>query len=226
MKENQVYPSTLQGLFPGHPARHIQLKTIHDFDSGQKDTITLRFGAKEDLYTRHLNVQSYDGSWALGLMPGFPVEQKRWFVFWVGFDFDKNGLKEVLPFVNALEERKIHVYLTKGTTGRGGSGAHGYVFLTDPVSQPKVCNALKHLADLAQELGLGRPEIKPSNPYGPGTGILLPYRGAEQDGYGFNPLIDPTTSEIIPLEQAENWVVRTQPDSFLVPDSKTNKISN
>lgn len=223
VRDNRDYPCILQGLFPGHPARHIQLRSLKHPDSGKKDTITLRFEAKKDLYAKHLDVRSLYGSWALGLMPGYPVDPKRWFVSWAGFDFDENVLKEVLSFVNILRERSIYVYLTKGTTGRG---AHGYTFFTQPVSQPRVHNALKQWAHLAEDLGLGKPEIRPSNPYGPGTGILLPYRGAEQDGYGFNPLIDPITFESIALEHVDERITRTPPDSFLVRRSGTGKKKN
>lgn len=213
MKDNLGYPATLQRLFPGHPAKHIELRALKHPDLGKKDAITLPFGAKENLYARHLDVRCLDGSWALGLMAGFPVGPKRWSVSWIGFDFDGNTLTEVLSFVVALRERDIHAYLTRGTSGRG---SHGYVFFTEPVSQPKVHNALKQWANLAEDLGLGRPEIRPSNPYGPGTGIFLPYRGAEQDGYGFNPIIDTVTLDAIALEDACTRITRTIPESFLV----------
>ena len=184
MKDNREHPDTLLELFPGHPARHTQLRALKHPDFGKKDAMTLLFGAKEALYAKHLDVRCFDGSWALGLMPGYPVGPKRWSVIWVGFDFDGNTLLEVSPFVDALKARDIYVYLTIGTSGRG---AHGYVFFTKPVSQPKVHNALKQWANLAVDLGLGRPDIRPSNPYGPGTGLFLPYRGAGQDGYGLIP---------------------------------------
>lgn len=89
-----------------------------------------------------------------------------------------------MPLVNILEDNGVHPYLDHGTTGRG---AHLYIFLSEPLPQPKAHSVVKAVAELARRLGLGTSEIKPSNPYNPGTGIFLPYRGAERDGYGFNP---------------------------------------
>ncbi len=50
---------------------------------------------------------------------------------------------------------------------------------------------VKGIQTIAADTGLGVPEIRPSCKVGRGSPIFLPYRGALQDGLGYNPLLDP-----------------------------------
>ena len=56
-----------------------------------------------------------------------------------------------------------------------GRGAHRYIFLSEPLQQPKAYWVMKAIVELSWRLGLSKPDIKPSAPYQPGTSIFLPY---------------------------------------------------
>ena len=62
---------------------------------------------------------------------------------------------------------------------------------------------------MAEDAGLGVPEIRPSCELGRGSPIFLPYRGALKGGYGYNPLLDPRRDlEPVKLEHALTGVER------------------
>jgi hypothetical protein len=202
-------------LFPGHPAKRIVLEEII---SGNKKAPTRYRGAQIEDYARHLSLKSYEGPGALGLFPGYPkhgerCQKSRWFVKWIAMDYDNRNPEELLPLLDRLEEDGIYAYLTHGTTGRG---AHLFIFFADPVPQPKAHRALRTIADLSGQMGVGTPEIRPSAPYTSGAPIFLPYRGAEGDGHGYNPLLNPQTLLPVHLLRVPEEIRKTEPDDFLV----------
>jgi hypothetical protein len=201
-------------LFPGNPARHILLKEIV---SGEKKAHTRRGRAQIGDYARHLSLESYKGSGALGLFPGYPEQsgerqENRWFVSWAAMDYDERNPEELLPLLDLLEEYGIYAYLTHGTTGRG---AHVYVFFGDPMPQPKAHGALRTIAELSGQLRVGIPEIRPSAPYASGAPIFMPYRAAEGDGHGYNPLLYPQTLLPVHLLRAPEEIQKTELEDFL-----------
>lgn len=115
--------------------------------------------------------------------------------------------------IAVLEEHRVYVYLDQGTTGRG---VHPYIFLSDSLPQREAHEVLCTIANLSKQLQLPYSEFMPSSASEPGKGILLPYRGAAEDGLGANPLIDPFSGMQIPLDAVESEVFRTE-----VEDLKT-----
>jgi hypothetical protein len=201
-------------LFPGHPDRHIVLKEII---SGEKKAPIRYREARIQDYARHLSLKSYKGPGALGLFPGNrgqgeEGQKSRWFVNWSAMDYDKRNPEELLPLLDLLEAHGIYPYVTHGTTGRG---AHVCVFFADPVPQPKAHRALRTIADLSRRMGIGMPEIRPSAAYASGAPIFLPYRGAEGDGHGYNPLLDPQTLLPVHLLRVQGEVRKIELEDFL-----------
>jgi hypothetical protein len=70
------------------------------------------------------------------------------------------------------------------------------------------------IADLSKQLNLSYPEFMPSSASGPGKGIFLPYRGAAEDGFGANPLINPIGGDQIRLDVTESEVFRTEVENL------------
>ena len=212
MRDNRDYPSILQRLFPGHPARRLLCTGIHCDDAGKvvkKDVTTRHRGAHLGDYKKHLDPKSHDGVGALGVIPTLPEtngEETRWFVQFMALDFDISELVDVMSLIAVLEEYRVYVYLDQGTTGRG---VHLYIFLAEPLLQGEAHEVLVAIADLSKQLNLSYPEFMPSSASGPGKGIFLPYRGAAEDGFGANPLIDPIGGVQIPLDEIENEIYRT-----------------
>ncbi len=216
MNDNLDYPDILQKLFPGHPARRLLCTGVYTNELGEdkKEVTTVYRGARPGNYAEHLSVGSIGGRGALGVIPTYPEEfggRTCWLVLFLALDFDSVGLAEVMPLVSTLEEYRVYVYLDRGTTGRG---VHLYVFLSDPLRQRQAHEALTTIANLSRHLKLPYPEFMPSSASGAGKGIFLPYRGASEDGFGANPLIDPYGTQI-PLgaadpDAAESEIFKTE----------------
>jgi hypothetical protein len=217
VEEKVHYPGILRRLFRGHPAMRLLCTDVYSNDFGQvkKRVTTIRRGARSEDYAKHLDAGSFNGTGALGIIPTFSesIGQKRgWFVWFLALDFDSLSLTEVMPLVAALEEYRVYVYLDRGTTGRG---VHLYIFLSSPLPQGEAHEVLTTIANLSLHIGLPYPEFMPSSASGSGKGIFLPYRGAAEDGFGANPLIDPVGGTQIPLhaadpDAAEGEVFRTE----------------
>ncbi len=211
MKDSRDYPSILQGLFPGHPARRLLCTGVCPDESGKnkKKVITIKRGAWPEDYSKHLDPKSYAGEGALGIIPTYSKdigEKTRWRVRFLSLDYDSVSMPMVMDLVAMLEEYRVYVYLDQGTTGRG---VHLYVFPSFPLSQAEAHKVLITIANLSKQLKLPFPEFMPSSASGPSKGIFLPYRGATDDGLGANPLIDPIGGEHISLEAVESEVFRT-----------------
>ncbi len=212
MENKAYYCDTLQKLYTGHPARHLLCKDVYTNESGQvkKKVITVHQGAQLEDYLRHLSIGSIEGVNALGINPTYPEqrgEQSRWMVKFLALDFDALKLPDVMQLIAVLEEHRVYVYADTGTTGRG---IHLYIFLYAPLPQWEAHKVLTTIANLSKSLGLPYPEFMPSSASGPSRGIFLPYRGAEEDGLGANPLIDPNSGAFIPLGEAEEEIAKTE----------------
>jgi len=182
----------------------------------KKKVATIHRGARLENYSKHLDPRSYDGVGALGVIPTFPTrlgEKSRWFVWFLALDYDSLSMQEVMKLIAVLEEYRVYVYLDEGTTGRG---VHLYIFLSVPLSQAEAHGVLITIANLSKKLKLPYPEFMPSSGSEAGRGIFLPYRGAADDGFGFNPLINPMGGEHISLGEAESEVFRTDVEDLRV----------
>lgn len=216
MKDFRDYPSILEGLFPGHPAKCLLCTGVYRNGSGEakKSIVTIHRGAQPKDYSKHLDRESHCGAGALGVNPMYPQdfgEKLRWFVRFLAFDYDSTDVREIMPLVAVLEEYRVYGYLDQGTTGRG---VHLYVFLSEPLPQREAHQVVTTIANLSRQMGLSYPEFMPSSSSEPGKGILLPYRGAAEDGFGANPLIDPFGGEHILLDRVESEVFRTNVDDL------------
>ena len=178
----------LESLFPSHPLAFSRLTKL---ENGKKTAPMIPGAASQDDYAMHLSPAAYGGVGALGMCPGLSVPdekgQRRWYVPYFVADFDAVQTPELEPLINTLEGYGLTTYPTCGTTGRG---SHLYGFVEGLVPQWQVYEVLKGIQVISQDAGLGFPEIRPSCRSGRGSPIFLPYRGAQKDGYGFNPLLD------------------------------------
>lgn len=179
----------LQTLFPPHP---LAFSTLIRLSGSAKTAPIARRGASQAEYLTHLGPDAYDGVGALGMFPGFSIPNEkgelRWYSPYFVVDFDKVRPDDLWALIDTLEGLGIYVYLTCGTTGRG---SHLYGFIEGLVPQFEMYSLMKGIQYIAQEMGLGTPEIRPSTAFDRGSPIFLPYRGALKDDYDFNPLLDP-----------------------------------
>ncbi len=217
MKSNPDYPTILQGLFPGHPARRLLCTDVYrdEFGEVRKSVVTIKRGAQPQDYAKHLSPDSHGGTGALGVNPTYPQEfggRLRWFVRFLALDYDSVNKQEIYCLIALLEQYRVYVYLDEGTTGRG---LHLYVFLSEPLPQGEAHRALTTIASLSKQQKLPYPEFMPSSASEPGKGVFLPYRGAAEDGFGANPLIDPY-GEQIALGRIEDEVFRTEVEDLRV----------
>jgi hypothetical protein len=217
VEERAYYPGNLQRLFPGHPARQLLCTDVYLNESGEakKEVVTKRGGARREDYTRHLSCANSDGAGALGVIPTYPEHPRTkspWLVGFLALDWDTIGLEDIQPLIDVLDAHRVYAYLDRGTTGRG---IHLYVFLSDSLLQWEAHVALVAIANLSKHSGLPNPEIFPSSAYGKSLGVFLPYRGAEEDGYGANPLVDPINGNMIHLGQADEEIARTESEDLL-----------
>ena len=177
----------LELLFPSHPLAFSRLTKL---ENGKKTAPMIPAAASHADYATHLSSAAYGGVGALGMYPGLSIPDEKgrgWCApFFVG-DFDAVQTPELEPLIDTLEGYGLTTYPTCGTTGRG---SHLYGFTEGFVPQWQIYEVLKGIQMISQDAGLSVPEIRPSCRSGRGSPIFLPYRGAERDGYGFNPLLD------------------------------------
>ena len=203
-----------QRLFPPHPSAHNRLIS---FDSEGKSAPLVERGATQADYLAHLSPDAYDGVGALGMYPTLCMSdgqgKGRWFSSFMALDFDNDEPLALQTITNTFEGYGIYSYATCGTTGRG---SHLYFFPDEPMPQRLAYNFLRGAQTLAIEAGLSLPEMRPSNEYARGTTIFLPYRGALNDGFGYNPLLDPERDFTpLRLEAAIAEVQHTTPQAFM-----------
>ncbi len=185
-KADSKIAENFESLFRGSPFARIELTAVR---GGFKEVRERKGHQRREHVAHHLKNKSLNGRGAHGVKMGWPSNpnaKSPWVTDWIGMDFDKDRPSDLVNFFNALLERSMFPYFTTGTTGRG---AHVFVFFDAPIACVDAHKLLCKLSDLAVSLGHGRPEIRPSAPIG-GAGILLPFRGAARDGFGFNPLFD------------------------------------
>ena len=178
----------LELLFPSHPLAFSRLIKL---ENGKKTAPMIQRAASHADYATHLSPAAYGGIGALGMYPGLSVPDEKgrgwWYAPFFVADFDTAQPLDLEPLTDTLEGYGLTTYLTCGTTGRG---SHLYGFVEGIVPQWQIYEVLKGIQMISQDAGLGVPEIRPSCKSGRGAPIFLPYRGAQEDGYGFNPLLD------------------------------------
>ncbi len=107
----------------------------------------------------------------------------------------------------------VPTYVNRSSTGRGW---HLFVPLTTPVPADRGAILAKHLALAAKTLTPRMPhriEHYPTSRSDSGSMVLLPYRGASTDGYGFNPLLDPENDDPIRLDRVDR-LMRADADAL------------
>ena len=209
-KNPQQKPSTslltwvqkLRDLFQAHPAQHLELGRVQPATRA-KEVRTRPGGATPAHFTKHLRAKRDFGG--LGVHPGRPDrpkgERAQWFTTWFALDLDGTKPPQLEDFLIELMHHDLMAYPSTGTTG---GGSHLWFFLESPIPVAVAHKLALSLAELARAHGAQTVEVRPSAPYGPGSGILLPYRGAAADGYGFNPLLEPLGDySPISMEQLE-----------------------
>ena len=205
----------LMGLFPSHPLAHNRIKCI-DAGGSKRAPVIPRAASCED-YARHIATKSYGGVGALGIYPGMLIREAEqangsWHVPFFALDFDQTPPFDLVALIDTLEGHDLYTYPSCGTTGRG---SHLYGFLAKPLPQPVVQKAVSHIAAIAVDVGLPRPELRPSATYGRGCAIFIPYRGVERNGYGYNPLLDPFYDlNPIALRCVGEYVLRVSVDAL------------
>jgi hypothetical protein len=205
----------LMSLLPGHPNCHNRIRDLNP--AGDKKAPIQCRGATGKDYLEHISCQAYDGLGALGIFPGqrgkaIGADKYCWHTSFLALDFDSTRPLDLRTLIDTLASCGIFAYPSVGTTGRG---SHLYIFLDDSLSLPEAARIVKLIASLAVQADLPYPECRPSTGYGRGQAIFLPYRGAEQDGLGFNPLLDPD-HDLHPMRLGvtEKWLKRTQLDQL------------
>ncbi|MDL2342705.1 hypothetical protein QOL99_00930 [Deinococcus sp. MIMF12] len=187
----------LSDLFPRQETRHIRWDPRSDPHNKQvyeaASPATLReFGT-------HLAEAAWPGPGALGLFPGFtPHGRKLPLTTWAMLDFDEHRPDDLQPLFELLRRQGLTVLFNGGTRDRG---THLWFLLNRPIPVRQAYASLKFLQRVVRELVGITIELRPSSPSGQGVGVFLPYRGAELDGYGANPLVDFATSEILSLPE-------------------------
>lgn len=210
----------LQSLFPAHPYRHLLCTSAKPDETGkvQKQTTTRHSPAALTDYTTHLSESSRSGQGALGLHPTFLAqgnEKRQWMSSWIGVDYDPVKptdapvtIRDAMELVSFLEQYRLYLYLDHGTTARG---IHGYIFLDEPIPRQIAYETVRTIQAMSSKVGLPpKPEIFPSSPDKVGNGLYLPYRAAEKDGFGVNPLVDPIEGGMIPLPEAQEEIYKTE----------------
>lgn len=201
----------LRALFPGNAKRH---NCVTALEGNQKRAPVRRRGAGLAEYARHLDPTAYAGVGALGVFPARRSAGGGWVASFMALDCDATQPEGVQVVADALIDSGVFPYLSRGTTGRG---AHLYLFLAEPLELELAHHAARTLAAWTGNLLQGAPvEYRPSSPDAEGSAIFLPYRGAEADGLGFNPLLDPAAGLApIVLAEAERRVHKTSSRALL-----------
>ena len=184
----------LMTVFPGHPEQHIAW--IPGGEPGEKNTTMRHRRAGLAEFSRHLHPDSRSGVGAVGIVQG--IKTKRvWRTPWAVLDFDQQKPAELEEYFNLLSSRGLNFLFNTGTRGRG---THIFFLLDTAVTLHQAHKVLTLLKDVAKKLGAGLMDLRPESGR-PSSGLYLPYRGAGDDGYGANPLVDSATGVVIPLAQ-------------------------
>ncbi|AWN22129.1 hypothetical protein DKM44_01810 [Deinococcus irradiatisoli] len=185
----------MMDLFPAGTERYLRLYPTPP--EQLKDMREIKRRARVEDYERHLDVRSFAGPGGLGLIPGIQ-SGTTWRTPWAVMDFDASTPPALANFFSVLIEHSLQFTFSYGTTGRG---AHVWFFLDQAVTLKQAHRALAFLRQVAELQGYERPEVRPSGLSESGMGILLPYRGAADDGLGANPLWSPIDGVQIGLRE-------------------------
>lgn len=187
---SEAAANRLMALFPTDSQKHISWIPGRTASTKRTVTVGRRPGPTE--YEKHITASSREGPGALGVKPWLITTAEQPATKFMALDLDDldaDRLRES-SFLDTLEGRGLHAYLTHGSTGRG---LHIYFFFQEAVP----LEAAKLASEVIEEIlhasitpGL-RVEHFPSSGTSEGKAIYLPNRGAALDGYGANPLLDP-----------------------------------
>ena len=184
----------LMTVFPGHPEQHITW--IPGGKLGNKHTVTRHARAELAEFRLHLHPDSWSGVGAVGIIQG--IKTKRvWRTPWAVLDFDKQKPADLEEYFHLLRSRGLNFLFNTGTRGRG---THIFFLLDTAVTLHQAHRALVLLKGVAQTMKMKGIHLRPESDR-PSSGIYLPYRGAGDDGFGVNPLVDAATGVVVPLEQ-------------------------
>lgn len=203
----------LQSLFAPHP---LAFSRLLELNGTKKHAPLVKRAAATADYLGHLAPGAYGGVGALGMFPGVSADDGQGRKRFTGPSSPPTSTATrsttSSPSPTRSRGEGVPTYLTCGTSGRGG---HLYGFVTGLVPQWKVYGVVKGVQRMAEDAGLGVPEIRPSCEFGRGSPIFLPYRGALRDGYGYNPLLDPRRDlEPVKLEHALTEVQRVSGEAL------------
>jgi len=186
---NEAAARLLLALFPTDSDHFI--KWVQGQSTTTKKTVTFKGRPGLAAYGRHVTANSFRGPGALGVKPWLNPTAEQPTTKFMALDLDDLDDQQLRdsPFLNTLEGRGLHPYITKGSTGRG---LHVYFFFREAIPVETVFLALVALKEmlLASITPEPRVELFPSSKTSGGKAIYLPYRGAELDGLGANPLLD------------------------------------
>ena len=186
----------LMSVFPGHPERHIAW--IPGGEPGDKRTTLRHYRAGLAEFSRHLHPASREGVGAVGIVQGIKTK-RAWRTPWAVLDFDEQKPAELEEFFHLLRSRGLNFLFNTGTRERG---THVFFLLDTAVTLHQAHKALTLLEGVAKRLGAGLMDLRPnSGRPRPDKGLYLPYRGAGDDGFGANPLVDSATGVVISLAQ-------------------------
>ncbi|AZI43428.1 hypothetical protein EHF33_12290 [Deinococcus psychrotolerans] len=192
-KQHGELTQLMMKLFPATSQRHLR---AYEPEAGQrKNVLEIKRRAGSNDYAQHLDPSSWDVVGSLGLMPGI-LSGTIWRTPWAVMDFDEATPTDLADFFSVLTQHGLVFTVSHGTTGRG---AHVWFFLDEAVTLKQAYKTLAFLKRAAKKQGHIDIHLRPVAASGKGVGIMLPYRGAAQDGLGANPLYSPLTGAQLDL---------------------------
>ena len=136
-----------------------------------------------------------------GVSPSVFDAERGWLTHFLVVDLDDREVEPLHALGRYLDDFGVPSYLSRSTTGRGW---HLVVFLVAPVPSAIGAQTVRHLITAARRLTPTTPEKVDAFPSGAegGNRVLLPYRGASIDGFGFNPLMVAKDMDRVRLDRA------------------------
>lgn len=187
-----------RALYPVMPPPYI-LAAVRGI---RKDTRTVHAPVSQAAIWRHLAPVDSPQHVALGISPNAYDPERGWTTSFLTVDLDVSESAPLDALAQHLAENAVCAYMCRSTTGRGW---HLLVPLHEPVPSEigarlsfRLVRAARHLTPSAANTRL---EAFPSA-VDSGQKVLLPYRGAGTDGFGFNPLVLACTRQPVPLREA------------------------
>jgi len=199
----------LMELFPGGTGGFLKWQAALGPHARKRTTTVARAPTPAD-YGDHLSPSSGLGPGAIGVKLSQLNDEGVWVCKAIALDLDDLTVARLreTAVIDTLESLGLPAYVGTGSTGRG---CHLYAFLEEAAPTDLAHAALLTAAQVIRDAVDPTPvELFPSNPRSAGKGLYLPYRGAGEDGFGANPMLDPRTGyDPIPLETTPEIIRRT-----------------